>query len=133
LDGIMWKIYWVPIEGSIYLHYAIDITELKELESMKLEDEKLKMTIKTIGAITHDLSQPLMVAMGNLDIFKADNDFKDNKHLKSFNDGLEKISVIVHQLQNVVQIRTKKYLNGEILDIDNSSNIKKGENDRRKT
>ncbi|MCA1793743.1 MAG: hypothetical protein LC660_07700 [Desulfobacteraceae bacterium] len=120
----MWRIYWVPVEGDVYLHYAIDITEEKKLEKIKLEDEKLKMTIKTIGAITHELSQPIMVVMGNIEMLEIDDDdFKDKAFMKRIYTELEKISNIVHNLQNITKIITKKYLDGEILDIEKSSEL----------
>lgn len=124
LDGIMWRIFWVPVEGDIYLHYAIDITEEKKLEKIKLEDEKLKSTIKTLGAITHEIAQPLMAVMGNIDLLEmGDDDFKDKVFIKRTKTELEKMSNIVHKLQNITQIKTKKYLDGEILDIEKSSEV----------
>lgn len=124
LDGIMWRIYWVPVEGDVYLHYAIDITEEKKLEKIKLEDEKLRSTIKTVGAVSHEISQPLMVVMANMEMLEMeDNDFKDKAFVKRINTELEKMKNIVHNLQNITQIITKKYLNGEILDIEKSSEV----------
>lgn len=124
LDGIMWRIYWVPVEGDVYLHYAIDISEEKKLEKIKLEDEKLKSTIKAVGAISHEISQPLMIVMANIEMLEMDDDdFKDKASIKRINTELEKMKSIVHKLQNITQIKTKKYLNGEILDIDKSSEV----------
>lgn len=108
LDGIMWRIFWVPVEGDIYLHYAIDITEEKKLEKIKLEDEKLKSTIKTLGAITHEIAQPLMAVMGNIEMLEmGDDDFKDKVFIKRIKTELEKMSNIVHKLQNITQIKSK--------------------------
>lgn len=124
LDGIMWRIYWVPVEGDIYLHYAVDITEEKKIEEIKLRDEKLKSTIQAVGAVSHEMAQPLMVVMGNIEMLAEDNDdFKDKAFLKKIYTELEKIKNIVHKLQNITQIKTKKYLDGEILDIEKSSEL----------
>ncbi len=125
LGNEIWKTYWVPIKDNIYLHYAIDVTEVRKLEKLKLEKEKLAATIKTIGAITHEVSQPLMVLSGNLDLLMEDLKYALSDEDKVFYNAIEKalikLTTVVHKLQHVCKVRTKKYLNSEILDIEASS------------
>jgi len=65
-----------------------------------------------------------MVAMGNIEMLAEDNDdFKDKAFLKKIYKELGKIKNIIHKLQNITQIKTKKYLDGEILDIEKSSEL----------
>ncbi len=46
IDGTTWDTWWVPVEKSIYLHYALDITEIlktkKELDRATSEIKTLK-------------------------------------------------------------------------------------------
>jgi signal transduction histidine kinase len=64
--GKIWEIYWVPVSEDVYLHYALDITERKQIQQ-KLEDYHHEMfraeqlaSLGTISAtIAHELNQPL--------------------------------------------------------------------------
>ena len=46
IDGTIWDTWWVPVDEGIYLHYAIDITEIrrtqKDLEDAQKEVKVLK-------------------------------------------------------------------------------------------
>jgi len=42
--GKIWDVYWVPLNEEVYLHYAIDITERKQAESVRQK-------------LTHDLGE----------------------------------------------------------------------------
>lgn len=48
IDGIIWDTWWVPVDKDIYLHYAMDITDIRKTQK-KLE-EALK-EIKTLKGI----------------------------------------------------------------------------------
>jgi len=72
IDGTTWRTYWVPIEKDIYLHYAIDMTEREQFEEMRIKTTQLDATLKAAGAVCHEMSQPLMIIMGQLDLMKSE-------------------------------------------------------------
>jgi nitrogen-specific signal transduction histidine kinase len=123
IDGLTWQTYWVPVKDDMYLHYAIDITETKKLEQLKVDKEKLSVVIKTLGAITHEMSQPLMVVTGALDLLAMDNstDSVNSQYIIQLRKSLDRLNDITHKLQRVSQVKMKQYLKGEILDLEASS------------
>jgi diguanylate cyclase (GGDEF)-like protein/PAS domain S-box-containing protein len=52
IDGRYWQSHWVGIDKDIYLHYFIDITELKENENKIKEQERF---IREIADVVPDL------------------------------------------------------------------------------
>ena len=39
IDGTIWDTWWVPVEKDIYLHYAMDITEIRKTQAALQESE----------------------------------------------------------------------------------------------
>jgi hypothetical protein len=48
IDGTIWETWWVPVDTNIYLHYAIDITEIRKT---KRELQEAIVEIKTLQGI----------------------------------------------------------------------------------
>ncbi|RJQ43350.1 MAG: PAS domain-containing sensor histidine kinase [Nitrospiraceae bacterium] len=62
--GRLWDTWWVPVKDDIYLHYAIDITERKQMEAERerlIEElERSNNDLEMFAYITsHDLQEPL--------------------------------------------------------------------------
>lgn len=48
IEGTIWDTWWVPVEKDIYLHYAIDVTEIRKTQQ---ELEKAIKEIKTLSGL----------------------------------------------------------------------------------
>jgi len=100
-----------------------DITELRKYEKTELEKEKLAAVIKTAGAACHEISQPLMVVLGMADLLLDDFDGCKLKREKlvELKQQADRLGEITRKLTTITKYETKPYLNGEIIDIDASS------------
>ncbi|MBI9093170.1 MAG: hypothetical protein JEZ12_28495 [Desulfobacterium sp.] len=48
IDGTIWDTWWVPVDKDLYLHYAMDITDIRRTQK---ELEKAVDEIKTLKGI----------------------------------------------------------------------------------
>ncbi len=114
-------------EDEVVLLAMEDITDAKAHEQLAIEKEKLSAVIQTAGAVCHEMNQPLMVIMGFSDLLHED--LKDsglqNDNLNNIQKQLKRLGNITNKLMSITQYKTKKYLKGDILDIDAASNEKK--------
>lgn len=102
-------------EQEICLVTIEDITEVKKKERMAAASE-------TIGAICHEMSQPLQAIMGNVELL-AQFQLGDSATLrieKIYNE-MGRIKSIVNKLMNMTQYQTKPYLGTYILDVERSA------------
>jgi nitrogen-specific signal transduction histidine kinase len=93
---------------------VVDMTDLKR-------KERLAAATETIGAICHEMNQPLQAIMGNVELL-AQYRLEDNAYLKIkriFRE-IERIKMITKQLMNVTDYRSKPYLSTRILDLERS-------------
>lgn len=91
-----------------------DITELKR-------KERLEAASETIGAICHEMNQPLQAIMGNVELltkFQLE-DGAVSKIEKIFSE-MERIQSINNKLMNLSHYQTKPYLSTNILDVERS-------------
>lgn len=96
----LWDTYWVPLDEETYLHYALDITEQKQVE------EKLKSTLSQVEKanrelsdfayiVSHDLKEPLR-ALNSLAKWIV-VDYADK-----FDDaGKEKIGLLINRVRRM--------------------------------
>jgi signal transduction histidine kinase len=92
-----------------------DITELKK-------KERLEAASETIGAICHEMNQPLQAIMGNVELltkFQLD-DGAVSKIDKIFSE-MERIKSINTKLMNLARYQSKPYLSTNILDVERSA------------
>lgn len=46
--GRIWDTWWVPVGGDVYLHYAVDVTDRKEMEdALRRAQEELELRVET--------------------------------------------------------------------------------------
>jgi nitrogen-specific signal transduction histidine kinase len=98
-----------------------DVTEFKK-------KERMSATLETVGALCHEMNQPLQVLEGSLSLIKLDLDSPKDKN-KEINENLKiayeaqvKLAKIISDLKQLKEYETKQYLSGRILDIEKSAN-----------
>jgi len=104
---------------------AFDITDIKNAEREKLQHERLKGVLELAGAASHEMNQPLQVISGYSELLlqpkKTPNEL--NKDLRIMKENCKKLGEITLKLQNITHYKTKDYLDGKIIDIDEASRI----------
>jgi len=104
-----------PSEQEICIVTIEDMTELKKKECLAAASE-------TIGAICHEMNQPLQAIMGNVELL-AKLQLEDGAlaRIEKICREIERIKSINSQLMNVTSYQTKPYLSTKILDIERSA------------
>jgi nitrogen fixation/metabolism regulation signal transduction histidine kinase len=92
-----------------------DITEFKK-------KERLEAATETIGAICHEMNQPLQAIMGNVELL-TQFQLEDGAISKIENilSGMERIKNINIKLMNLSHYQTKPYTSTKILDVEGSA------------
>jgi len=87
------------------------------------------------GAVCHELNQPLQEALTASEIIQTniDSNSSIDEELVFMIDGLEKMGTITDKLMQVTKYKTKKYLKGDIIDLDEASDFNKTRNLKGKT
>jgi len=126
------------------IHYAVERHRLRSrlkkanqkiLEQQKelIDEERLKVLLQMAGATAHELNQPLMVLLGNielLEMYKSDPE-KLSDCVAAIEDAGNRISDIVKKIQTIRNYETKAYPDGsEIISIDQDLNILSVEDDK---
>ena len=107
----------------------------KILEQQKelIDEERLKVLLQMAGATAHELNQPLMVLLGNIDLmgmYKSDPE-KLSDFVAAIEDAGKRISDIVKKIQTIRNYETKAYFDGnEIISLDQDLNILSVEDDK---
>ncbi|MFH1146580.1 MAG: response regulator [Pseudomonadota bacterium] len=100
----------------------------KALEHQKslLAEERLKVLLQMAGSMAHELNQPLMGLLGNIELLKMyeSDPGRSAKYLERIEEAGQRIANIVKKIQNIRQYDTKPYLGAtSIIDLDQSANI----------
>lgn len=100
-----------------------DISEKKQQEDEFIRKEKLNAVIEMAGATSHELNQPMQVILGFTSFLLSEYtlDSYTKKRMNTIKNQIAKMAKITKQIQNITKYKTKKYLNGSIIDIENSS------------
>jgi nitrogen-specific signal transduction histidine kinase len=112
-------------EDSMVIVALNDITELKNLENILLEKERLEAAITTSGGICHEINQPLTVINGYIDLSLQNLDESNQifEYLSQTQIEMKRVKDIMQRLMSLNSFRTVPYLseNSRILDITKSS------------
>lgn len=101
-------------EGESCVVTVEDMTEIKK-------KEKLAAAVETIGAVCHELSQPLQAIMGGVTLLTMHQlEGSAIARLEKINSEIERIKNIKNKLMNITQYQTKSYLSATILDVEGS-------------
>lgn len=113
------------LEGDFISGMMMDISQRKraadelrlanqkilEQQRAVIEEERLKVLLQMAGATAHELNQPLMVLLGNIDLLTTVRD--DPGKLAQYVAGIEKagerMSGIVKKIQNIRHYEIKPY------------------------
>lgn len=127
-------------------HHQIEKKILKEIEQRKsvetelrranakilaqqktvIEEERLKVLLQMAGATAHELNQPLMVLLGNIELLEMGSDDieESKKYIANINEAGKKISAIVSKIQRVKNVTSRPYAGDEmIIDIHQEKTI----------
>ncbi len=100
-----------------------DVTKNRHHEMLRIEKEKLSAVMKTVGAVCHEINQPLMIVMGLSEMLLEDlpKDHAMHESIRKIMNQADRMGQITKKLMSITRYRTKPYLKGEILDIDSAS------------
>jgi signal transduction histidine kinase len=114
-------------EKTFVLCVARDITERKQAEEERLNFERLRGVLEMAGAVCHELSQPLQIISGFIDMLSMDLQeddpqyMKPNEIYKEIHNEIQRMSEMNKKIMKITKYETKEYLNSIIIDIDKSS------------
>ncbi|MEE8397871.1 MAG: response regulator, partial [Desulfobacterales bacterium] len=72
IEDNVFDTWWVPVEGDVFLHYAVDITERKRLEAQLQQSLKMEAVGTLSGGIAHDFNNILGIIVGNTEMALID-------------------------------------------------------------
>lgn len=109
--------------GSIII--GNDISELKRLEAVLIEKEKLATLTETAVALNHEINNPLSPILGNIQLLLAKSgnfDPQTKKRLESIRRNAERIHEIMKKLRTIKKPVQSEYLGDvKMLDIQKSN------------
>jgi len=123
------ELYWelasiAPIKnkaGKItqYIKVSEIITQKKQEEAEKIENERSAAVLQMAGAISHEINQPLQIILGYTELLKErlKEDASASKQFQHIINNINRIMDISKKLKDVTDYRTKRYLDGIIVDI----------------
>lgn len=94
-----------------------------ELQKTLSEKEKLQGVLEMAGAVCHEFNQPLMVISGYSEMLLMDlsEDSPQYKIFKIIKEQVDRLGKITSKLMGITKYKTKSYLKGNIVDIDEAS------------
>ncbi len=94
-----------------------------ELQAALTENIKLQGVLEMAGAICHELNQPLMSISGYSELLLMD--IPENKpqytNIKKIKGQIDRLGEITRKLMTITRYKTKGYLKGKIIDINEAS------------
>jgi two-component system cell cycle response regulator len=100
--------------------------QIRDQQQAIIEEERLKVLLQMAGATAHELNQPLMVLMGNVQLMEIDGGIPPNmtERVTKITEAAGRISEIVKKIQMLRHDEPKSYAGGEtILDLDQPVSI----------
>ena len=105
----------VAIEIALHRHRS---------EAERINREKLQAVLETVGAICHELNQPMMAISGNAELLMSlmapEDPHRDR--IAKIKSQVERMGGITQKLMGITRYETRKYVKGtRIVDIEKSS------------
>lgn len=120
----------VELAGSqLALIVLEDVSSLRELEQRRKQVERLSLTVQTVRAATHDLTQPLSVLVGSLELLAQHLDSNDaiKQRIDKISESADHMAEIVRHIQLTLHSQKKR----EILKAGTTHPMAYGRIDRR--
>jgi len=123
--------YWrldivrVTLNGGAHAVITLeDVTQQKQVEQERLRREKLHGVIEMAGAACHELSQPMQVISGYIDLLAMQLSERDPgyEEVQKMGEQVERIAEITGKLNRITRYEARDYVDGtRIVDIDKAS------------
>jgi diguanylate cyclase (GGDEF)-like protein/PAS domain S-box-containing protein len=100
--------------------------QIIEQHNAVIEEERLKVLLQMAGATAHELNQPLMALLGNIELmaFYKEKPEKMARHMAMIEDAGQRISTIVKKIQTIRHDQTIPYTeNTTIINLDQAIHI----------
>ncbi|BBO69334.1 hypothetical protein DSCA_32640 [Desulfosarcina alkanivorans] len=100
--------------------------QIREQQESVIEEERLKVLLQMAGATAHELNQPLMVLMGNVQLMEMDGDIPEHlaARVEKIVEAANRISSIVKKIQTLRHDEPRTYAGGKtILNLDQKVSI----------
>ena len=100
--------------------------KIRDQQKSVIEEERLKVLLQMAGTTAHELNQPLMVLMGNIQLMEMDGDIPEHltDRLRKINAAAGRMSDIVKKIQMLRHDQPKSYAGGKtILNLDQQVSI----------
>jgi len=100
--------------------------KIQEQQESLIEEERLKVLLQMAGATAHELNQPLMVLMGNIQLMEMESEIPENiaERITKITGAANRISDIVKKIQTLRHDESKSYAGGKtILNLDQQVSI----------
>jgi len=90
---------------------------IKEQQESVIEEERLKVLLQMAGATAHELNQPLMVLMGNVQLLEMETDIPDafTGRMSKIIEAANRIADIVKKIQTLRHDEPKTYAGGKTI------------------
>ncbi len=109
----------------VFYDNYIDKIELSimKAEAERLRSEKFQGVLEMAGAVCHEMNQPMQVVSGTSEllIMAVEDDSPLYENIKTVKEQIDRMGKITKKLMRITQYKTKGYLKGEIIDIDEST------------
>lgn len=100
-----------------------DVTEIRSKALTEKQNAQLAAVVETAGAVCHELSQPMMVVSGYIQLLLAERSLDNHmRHLLKMNKEIDRMAVLTRKLMEINSYQTKAYAGvSRILDIERST------------
>ena len=100
-----------------------EIARRQKAQETLREKDRLQGVLELSGAVSHEMTQPLMSVMGYFDLMQMDMSESDPnfQRIRRIREQLERMSGITKKLMEISRYETKAYLDGQIVDLSKSS------------
>jgi two-component system cell cycle response regulator len=88
--------------------------KILEQQRSVIEEERLKALLQLSGAAAHELNQPLMVLLGNIELMKM-RGHRPESYIDSIEKAGQRIAEIVKKTQDLRRYETRPYAGGSLI------------------